>query len=638
MLKPLSALTGAAASMMLGGDAPADATMAEWQRSKFKLNEGRWVLGSERGSLTSLPSPSTAAVMGGGRTKKAGGRGEAGDASASPPASSSSSLSSSLGSSVRRPHPLGIDVGGRGHIHSCKSVVAGLAAVVDTAAAPKAGTEGDGKGGSGARLTFLALGNETALGIFDGAAVEDGPLRYAKATDIRGFNNSYPTAIAVQRHTAADSTRASPGVDCVGGTAPLLLGMSTGEVLCLASILNDARTAGAQSAGEASSPQSQSQASPTKSPQSTPSTSPIRAGAIISKAFGASSSSTAAPSAGVCGSTVTFHPEGALDADVKCTCLSFLSRMAAPADRQKRKDRAAVDLFAAAYSDGSIIFYDISASKDPKADPGFSDGGGKKEGGDDEAANASYSRQSTTTADDLRHAAPSAVGGQRQQQPNDGVALDSMLGGMQLGGGGGLGVADTLRSEHDPVISYSKNPKAAALQRWQLGKSASSSSQQLSFSSSFLPNNNNIINAMEVSPDSSYIATGSRDGLIRIIRVATGKLLSGVKSYYGATLCLAWSPDSRLLLRCAKATERTHSHPHSLTLARTHALAHKTKWRGDGDGDGRVESMGSLTTVVPLSFSVRANHTQIAQTSTQWWRRRQDTRLRSPREAGDGLP
>ena len=55
---------------------------------------------------------------------------------------------------------------------------------------------------------------------------------------------------------------------------------------------------------------------------------------------------------------------------------------------------------------------------------------------------------------------------------------------------------------------------------------------------------------MEVSPEAKYIATGSRDGLIRILSIATGKLVNGVRSYYGATLCVAWSPDSRYLLRC----------------------------------------------------------------------------------------
>ena len=61
MLKPLSALTTTAA-MMMGG--AADAAPAEWQRSKFKLTEGRWVLGSERAALTAAPAPGAAAAGG----------------------------------------------------------------------------------------------------------------------------------------------------------------------------------------------------------------------------------------------------------------------------------------------------------------------------------------------------------------------------------------------------------------------------------------------------------------------------------------------------------------------------------------------------------------------------------------------
>ena len=379
---------------------------------------------------------------------------------------------------------------------------------------------------------LLALGNEAGTGVFDASAVEDAPLRYAKATDVRGFNNSYPTAVAVQRLGAA------------GDGGALLLGMSSGDVLCLPSAVRDACAAAGGGGGGGASPQ----ASPPQSSSSTPSTSPMRAGGIISKAFGAAASAASAAAAGACGPIVTFCPEGAIDADVKCTCLSFLPRRAA-------EQAGAPELFAAAYSDGSIIFYDMGAGRDPRADPGFGDAGEKREGGagagagaDDEAGSAIFSRQPSTAAD-----LAAAAGGREEPE---GAAVEGMLGGAQIsggGGGGGPAAGDAARSEHDPTISYSRNPKAAALQRWQLGKSASSSSsqQQLSFSSSFLPNNNNVVHAMEVSPDSKFIATGSRDGLVRIIRVATGRLLNGVKSYYGATLCLAWSPDSRLLLRCA---------------------------------------------------------------------------------------
>jgi len=56
------------------------------------------------------------------------------------------------------------------------------------------------------------------------------------------------------------------------------------------------------------------------------------------------------------------------------------------------------------------------------------------------------------------------------------------------------------------------------------------------------------INAAEFSPNGTFLATGSGDGYARVFDFAEERLIAAFPSYYGAITCLAWSPDSKLLL------------------------------------------------------------------------------------------
>ena len=401
------------------------------------------------------------------------------------------------------------------------------------------------------------------------------PLKYAKATDVRGYNNTYATSIATQRHLphgdSAESTAAGTKATHKTNTNRelILLGMSSGEVLRLSAMLGDARTAATTGEGGASPSPSPSSSSPP-----TPSTSPMRSG-LISKAFGTSGSgnqsTTIATSAD--GSITVFMPEGGVLENVSCTCLSFIPRRmsstttGAGADVDENADDKATaetaggaELFAAAYSDGSIIFYDTS--KDPKADPNFDEGGSGSSGGekstasggkDDDGSAKTHSKQQQQQSGDAdldaRRAAASTP--RSFTESTD----ESMLGGYRINYASSSSPSPPActRTEHDPIVSPARNPKASAIQRWRLTMASSQHSaggqHGAAFSSPYLSNaNTNTLNALEVSPDARYIATGSRDGLIRILSIASGTLVSGVRSYYGATLCVAWSPDSRYLL------------------------------------------------------------------------------------------
>ncbi|KAG0470945.1 hypothetical protein HPP92_015491 [Vanilla planifolia] len=56
------------------------------------------------------------------------------------------------------------------------------------------------------------------------------------------------------------------------------------------------------------------------------------------------------------------------------------------------------------------------------------------------------------------------------------------------------------------------------------------------------------INNISFSTDGIYLATVGRDGYLRVFDYSKEQLFCGGKSYYGALLCCAWSPDDKYIL------------------------------------------------------------------------------------------
>ncbi|XP_020111897.1 WD repeat-containing protein 20 homolog isoform X1 [Ananas comosus] len=56
------------------------------------------------------------------------------------------------------------------------------------------------------------------------------------------------------------------------------------------------------------------------------------------------------------------------------------------------------------------------------------------------------------------------------------------------------------------------------------------------------------INSISFSTVGTYLATVGRDGYLRVFDFSKEQLIFGGKSYYGALLCCAWSPDGKYLL------------------------------------------------------------------------------------------
>eukprot|EP01018_Ginkgo_biloba_P011574 Gb_01349 [translate_table: standard] len=56
------------------------------------------------------------------------------------------------------------------------------------------------------------------------------------------------------------------------------------------------------------------------------------------------------------------------------------------------------------------------------------------------------------------------------------------------------------------------------------------------------------VNSISFSVDGGFLATVGRDGYLRIFDFTKEQLICGGKSYYGALLCCAWSPDGKYVL------------------------------------------------------------------------------------------
>lgn len=59
---------------------------------------------------------------------------------------------------------------------------------------------------------------------------------------------------------------------------------------------------------------------------------------------------------------------------------------------------------------------------------------------------------------------------------------------------------------------------------------------------------NQKINQIAFSPDGTHLAVVSEDGLLKIIDYLKEQVIDVHRSYYGALLCVTWSPDSRYIV------------------------------------------------------------------------------------------
>jgi WD40 repeat protein len=82
----------------------------------------------------------------------------------------------------------------------------------------------------------------------------------------------------------------------------------------------------------------------------------------------------------------------------------------------------------------------------------------------------------------------------------------------------------------DAVFAAAKQKGARAnpMARWTLGETA--------------------VTAMAFSKTGMHLATTSRDGLVRVIAFEAEVLVVAFRSYFGAVLCVDWSPDDRFLI------------------------------------------------------------------------------------------
>ncbi|KAG0503944.1 hypothetical protein HPP92_004016 [Vanilla planifolia] len=94
------------------------------------------------------------------------------------------------------------------------------------------------------------------------------------------------------------------------------------------------------------------------------------------------------------------------------------------------------------------------------------------------------------------------------------------------------GVADpSFPAIKDPTqfsVSHARSSKCNPIMRWHICQGS--------------------INDISFSTDGTYLATAGRDGYLRVFDYSKEQLFCGGKSYYGALLCCAWSPDDKYIL------------------------------------------------------------------------------------------
>lgn len=78
--------------------------------------------------------------------------------------------------------------------------------------------------------------------------------------------------------------------------------------------------------------------------------------------------------------------------------------------------------------------------------------------------------------------------------------------------------------------------------KFSLSLGSSSKSQT---PSTVIPINGGGISDAAVSPDGRTVAVACRDGALRLVDLASGTVVCGCSSYYGAVLCCAFSPDGK---------------------------------------------------------------------------------------------
>jgi hypothetical protein len=55
------------------------------------------------------------------------------------------------------------------------------------------------------------------------------------------------------------------------------------------------------------------------------------------------------------------------------------------------------------------------------------------------------------------------------------------------------------------------------------------------------------VNDVAFNPDGNRLAAACRDGSVRLLDWPSGQCVAGYRSYYGAALCVCWSPDGRFV-------------------------------------------------------------------------------------------
>ena len=155
----------------------------EWHRARFKVAEGRWVLGSERMALSASPAPSSLPGTSNSQGTKNGASAQR-KRSGSDSSETDSTLSPSRGLQSRNRSYYGTGQNTAAS-SSCKSVVAAytsMSAFTQHIPSATTATSQDANNDSGSAVKFLILGNEIGLGIFDANNIEE--VRGGKIFDL----------------------------------------------------------------------------------------------------------------------------------------------------------------------------------------------------------------------------------------------------------------------------------------------------------------------------------------------------------------------------------------------------------------------------------------------------------------------